>query len=341
MSRNAALLGLGVAAATVAGGALLGGRRQVRRLAATHLPEGDDLYVPPDDVTHHHLRSHDGGTIHVAERGSGRPLVLLHGVTLRWDVWSPQLHGLTDRYRVLAVDLRGHGQSEPGSNGYGLDQLGHDLATLLETMDLGDAIVVGHSMGGMTAMHFCADHPSVLAERVAGLAFVATAAPMVLPAPMAALLTRPGQRLVHRLESGKRFPYYRFGQNPASLLMVRSAFGKDPSGAAVEQVRSMLEAMPQMASVPSVVGLLDHDVRESLAAVGVPSMAIVGTRDTLTPPWCSRLIAGTLPGCQLQVLAGCGHQVMQERPTELALLIDQLAASTESRGEPTIDALAG
>ena len=66
-------------------------------------------------------------------------------------MWAPQFHQLTDRYRVIAVDLRGHGESAVGSDGLGISRLADDLATLLTALDLRDAVVVGHSMGGMTA----------------------------------------------------------------------------------------------------------------------------------------------------------------------------------------------
>ena len=77
-------------------------------------PLPDDLFDLPDDVVHHRIPTPDGGSIHAVERGSGRPLVLLHGITLRHDVWAPQLRELADRYRVIAVDLRGHGESTAG-----------------------------------------------------------------------------------------------------------------------------------------------------------------------------------------------------------------------------------
>ena len=96
-------------------------------------------------------------------------------------MWGYQLRDLSDRCRVLAVDLRGHGESRAGSAGFGLDLLAEDLRTVLEALDLRDAIVVGHSMGGMTLMQFCADHPDVLDERVAGVVFLATAP--VIPVP--------------------------------------------------------------------------------------------------------------------------------------------------------------
>ena len=323
------LIGLGVLAATAVTVAVQA-RRTVKRLERTHAPgpEGDVIFAPPLDVTHHEIATPDGGTIHYVERGQGRPLVLLHGVTLRWDIWSPQLHQLADRYRVIAVDLRGHGWSEAGTDGYGLPVLANDLCTLLSKADLHDALVVGHSMGGMTTLRFCVDHPDVMAERVAGIGLVATAAAMPLPAAVGALLTRPGQWMVERVEQGTKVPQYGFEDNTVSTLLARLAFGQDPPGLAVAQVREMLETIPPLASTSSWVKLLEHDTREALADVEEPSFVVVGTRDVLTPPPNARLIAKVLPGCELHELKGAGHQLMQERPVELAQLIDQLAERT-------------
>ena len=87
-------------------------------------PLPPELFDLPDGIVHHHLPTPDGGVVHAIEKGAGRPIVLLHGITLRSDVWAPQFHQLADRYRVIAVDLRGHGESVAGSSGFGLDPLG-------------------------------------------------------------------------------------------------------------------------------------------------------------------------------------------------------------------------
>jgi pimeloyl-ACP methyl ester carboxylesterase len=128
-------------------------------------PVPDALFDLPAGVIEHEIPTPDGGTVHAVEKGEGRPLVLLHGITLRADVWAPQFHQLADHHRVIAVDLRGHGTSRAGEAGYGIGRLGDDLATLLTALDLHHAVLVGHSMGGMTVMQFCGDHPDVLAER--------------------------------------------------------------------------------------------------------------------------------------------------------------------------------
>ena len=229
MKRSKALA-IGATAAAVG---VAGSRRHPRLTASrpsaapglTQCPTA--LFDLPADVTHRTVPTPDGGELHLIERGEGRPLVLLHGITLRADVWAPQFHQLADRYRVIAVDLRGHGTSTAGTDGYGLPRLATDLATVLETLDLRDAVFVGHSMGGMTIMQFCGDHPDVLDERVAGVVFVATRAHAVVPA----LRRRRGPRLGDRGAGAgstpvATIPPVRDGRRDGSPGV---AFGQDPS----------------------------------------------------------------------------------------------------------------
>ncbi len=147
MNRKKALaIGATAAAIGVAG---LGGYRASRRRAdrgPAPAPPADALFDLPPDVTRRTVATPDGGELHVIERGEGRPLVLLHGITLRADVWAPQFHQLAGRYRVIAPDLRGHGRSTAGSDGFGLLRLATDVATLLDALDLHEVVLVGHSM---------------------------------------------------------------------------------------------------------------------------------------------------------------------------------------------------
>ena len=116
--RTAGLAALG------AGAALAAGWAAQRRLVARSSPTEEDmaraeLLLPPD-VEHQDIEMDDGGLIHVVSRGRGQPVVLLHGVFLNSCIWVHQLADLSDEYRVIAVDLRGHGRSELGADGFGL-----------------------------------------------------------------------------------------------------------------------------------------------------------------------------------------------------------------------------
>lgn len=318
------------AGATLSAAALAGGRRAVRRsvqtLKANTDPAVDHLFDLPADVTEHRVDSHDGGSIRLVERGAGRPLLLIHGITLQAGVWSPQLHTMADRYRVLAMDVRGHGGSEAGRDGFGRKVAARDVAAVLEHFDLRDAIVVGHSMGGMILMEFAGDFPDHLDERVAGLVFMDTAAYQLLPRPALPVAQALGRRVKRRFEAGRPVPQRAVGDDDLSWFLARLAFGAEPSARAVDQVRRYLQEVPQSTSLPSGIDLLDHDAREVLGATRTPSMVMVGSRDLLTPVWAARRIARFLPGCRLEVLPGAGHQLMQERPDEVARLLDDFVA---------------
>jgi pimeloyl-ACP methyl ester carboxylesterase len=109
----------------------------------------------------------------------------------------------------------------------------------------------------------------------------------------------------------------------------RLAFGDRPSHRAVEIVAGMGQSMVPDALVPSLGGLIEHDAREALRSTHTPSLVIVGTRDVLTPVPSARHLAHLLPDAELVVLPRAGHQVMQERPYELAALLDAFVARIE------------
>src|SRR5690349_17599213 len=120
--------------------------------------------------TQHTVASRDGTKLAVADTGGqGRPILFVHGLGLTHEVWLPQARVLRDRHRVLGRDTRGHGDSSPGVEGYSPTLFAEDIAAVLTALDLRDAVVVGHSLGGTNIGQFAVDHPDVLQERVAGL----------------------------------------------------------------------------------------------------------------------------------------------------------------------------
>jgi pimeloyl-ACP methyl ester carboxylesterase len=320
-----------VPAALVAAGLTAVGGRMVLHRAARNIksrvdPQLDPLYELPDDVVHHDVAAADGGSIHVLERGQGRPLLLIHGITLQARVWAPQLHMLADRYRVLAMDVRGHGRSTAGRDGFGRRIAARDVVSVLQHFDLHDAVIVGHSMGGMILMEFAGDFPSELAERVAGVVFMDTAAYQIAPRLALPVMKAVGRRVRTRYDSGRPVPLRAMGDDDLSWLVTRVAFGAEPSARAVDEVRRCGAEVPQSTSLPSWIDLLDHDARRALSATSTPSMILVGSRDLLTPVYAARRIASFLPEARFEVLPGAGHQLMQERPFEVARLLDDFVA---------------
>ncbi|GGM21335.1 alpha/beta fold hydrolase [Promicromonospora citrea] len=96
-----------------------------------------------------YITTPDGVDIYYTEQGEGQPIVFSHGWPLSSDAWQPELKFFSDHgYRTIAHDRRGHGRSSKTAEGHTIDQYAQDLALLVDTLELHDAIVVGHSTGG-------------------------------------------------------------------------------------------------------------------------------------------------------------------------------------------------
>lgn len=99
------------------------------------------------------------------EYGEGKPLVILHGLFGSLDNWFSLAKAFADKHRVYLVDQRNHGQS-PHTDTHTYDEMAEDLFAFFEQNELRDAILIGHSMGGKTAMHFAANHSELLEKLV-------------------------------------------------------------------------------------------------------------------------------------------------------------------------------
>ena len=281
----------------------------------------------PADLEHHFVPTDDGGRIHVVEVGTGPTIVLLHGITLGVGVWVRQFRALAGGHRVLALDLRGHGQSIAGTGGYAFERMAADLLTVLEGRAVEGAVVVGHSMGGMVLQLTALVRAKELAAHAAGIVLVGTDAGPAIPGP----LGRPmGVATAAVAGRAARFAERRGkGVYPGSDLATwgaRLSFGSRPDPAEVELVRSISAAVAPRAMAELLGPLLAFDVRAELGRIDLPTLVVVGTRDLLTPARRARVVAELVKGARLELLAGCGHLVMLERADALNALLASFAA---------------
>jgi non-heme chloroperoxidase len=306
-----------------AGAGLAGGAALVyllQRSAAGRWRAGEEQLAAsgltlPADLRHHFLTTSDGGHIHAVERGEGPTYVLVHGVMLSIATWAPQLRALDGR--VVAVSQRGHGQSRAGTEGYGFDRLAADLVEVFDALDVRDAVLVGHSMGGMVAQLLAVSRPDVVARRVRRLVLVATSPGRFAGSPLVGFVTAAAAGALSGAESRGRGPI------PKSLTVwgSRVSFGASPYPAEVELLRGMLDSMSPGALAELLPNLVAFDVRDRLGSISLPVHVVVGSRDVLTPPRTARAIAERVPGARLTFLPGCGHMVMLERAATLCDLV--------------------
>jgi non-heme chloroperoxidase len=316
---------VGIAVGTLGGVAGLAYGAQ--RLAATRMRRADDgdarRALEAATYLDHRLDTHDRGTIYVVERGNelDPPIVLSHGVTLSVRTWFHQLEELPkEGLRAIAFDHRGHGRSVPGREGHTLENLGRDVKTVLEGLDLRGAVLVGHSLGGVAVQSFVTRFPDIAAERVAGIVLLSTLA----YTPFGSRSTRTKARLE---KISKRTPDAQWLWDAPNLgfLAARVGFGKNPHPSHVDLVRQMMSECPPETRRDAPRVLVGLDLTRELPNVRIPTLVVVGTADVLTPPFEARRIAELIPGARLELMRGGGHMLMLERTDELDRLIVDVA----------------
>ncbi len=313
--RNTALaLGLaGVAAGTTAVGAYRGARKY-RNLAL----DMTELALP-DHVTPIDVVVDDGSIIHGVEVGEGRPIVLLHGITLSVATWPYQLKGLSESHRVIALDARGHGDSKCDIKGASMGRLASDVAQVFAQLDLRDAIVVGHSMGGMMTQQLVLDFPELAAERIAATILLSTAAAPASQVP-------GGPRVTRNMRPRPPVSTRTLPAAEVGYAMARLALGRDADPRHVAHTRDMSGAVPSHITAEVLPFVVGFDVRHRLRDFKRPALVITGSRDLLTPPRVGRDLARRIPGAEFEVVPGGGHMLMMERAEWLNERIAKYAA---------------
>ena len=227
----------------------------------------------------------------VAEGPQDAPVVLLAGsLGSTLEMWDPQIPALSSRFRVVRYDARGHGRSPVPPGPYTIDDLVDDAVALLDRLGVERAHVVGLSLGGMTAMRLAAREP----HRVGRLALLCTSARFPTPtawAERAALVRAQGTAAVADAVVDRWFTPRLRQADRALVQRMRDTVAATPA----EGYASCCEAIEQM------------DLREDLARIAAPTLAIAGADDPATPPEHLAAIAETVPGARLLVLPQAAH----------------------------------
>jgi pimeloyl-ACP methyl ester carboxylesterase len=312
-------------------GWLLNLYRRARRFRPEPLPP-----APAGSTT---VRAPDGTRLHAQVGGladAELTVVFVHGLLARTVEFDMQWVAFADKARLVRYDHRNHGRSERTRAPVSIDTLADDLgAVITQLAPNGRVILVGHSLGGMTALAFASRHERLFRERVAGVCLIATRAGHYLdghPVENAVRWLARHHLLDLPLHAARIAAPVLEHFRPRRTRLARAAtrrflFGPaDRDPATIPMLQELLEEPPL--SVLATLGLpvLRHDARDGLTVMrDVPVQIVGGDQDHLSWPDHARRI-GTALGASATVttLPGVGHALNQTRPTEVNAAIGQL-----------------
>ncbi|MFJ9706217.1 alpha/beta fold hydrolase [Streptomyces sp. NPDC101234] len=280
----------------------------------THVTTGP--YAPPVPVRELTVVSADGARLHVEVHGpeDAPAVVLAHGWTCSTAFWAAQTRELAVDHRVIAYDQRGHGRS-PASLACTTRALADDLeAVLAETLAPGErAVIVGHSMGGMTVMaasvrpRFREHAAAVLLCSTGSSRLIAEA--LVVPMRAGAVRTWLTTRvLASRAPLGPVTPL-------AKRILKYATMGAGSAPHMVEACARIVHACPRAVRHAWARVLAQLDLDDGVRELHAPTTVVTGTSDRLTPPVHARALVAALPHpLGLTELPGMGHMTPVEAP---------------------------
>jgi 3-oxoadipate enol-lactonase len=245
-----------------------------------------------------------GCRLSVDERGSGPPVVLVHGLGgTAHDIWKHQLPELEERFHVVAYDLRGSGSSEVTPGPYTIEGMVDDLRALVEHLELGPVALLGHSMGGAIVLSYASRFPGDVR------AVVGVGAPVAFPGETREALAA---RAVTVEEKGMGAVAETVATNGVSPTF------REQYPAEFQGLIAMLEQNDPKGYAAQCRALVDLDLAEGLQHITAPLLLVSGDRDGVSPPEATERTAGHVDGSRFTIVEDCGHHPVWEKPAELS-----------------------
>lgn len=274
------------------------------------------------------------GKIAYFRYGQGFPLVLLHSLALNADMWTWVLDDFADKFEVICVDLRGHGQSAYDGKAFTIENMAWDVKLLVDSLGLHRINLLGMSMGGCVAISFATTYPDYV-ERLAlcdTTPWYGEQAVSAWQARATIALEKP--RLLQIPFQSDRWFCDSFRRNHPEVV--------------AHVVRLFLDTKPKV-HAHACHALGSFDARENLVNISAPTLVMTGEEDGATPPSMGRYLADNIPNASFVLCQGLRHfAVLESRDVRLnarnhfldsgtiAELVNDTGSCCNSQDHPTI-----
>ncbi len=318
----------------------LGGGWLVARLGRRHRPQDWPAPAPDGDVRR--VRRPDGTELHVVVHGpaDGAPVVLTPGWGADTQEWAYTRRDLAGRYRLIAWDLPGLGQSSPPRDGdWSMERLARDLDAVLEVAGGRGAVLVGHSLGAMIILEFCRLFPEALGTRVRGLVLAhvtytnpaqTTTQPDLTTALQKPVFEPVCNLTIHLAPLVRVLAWLCYTSGEAHRMLEAGLFSGNESWEQLDFLaRYYLWASP-VAAAQYTLAMFRYDVTATLPAIAVPTLIVVGDQDGNCAPEAQAFMARAMPNARLLTLRPARHAGLIEHygtfDRALAGFVDACAA---------------
>lgn len=256
----------------------------------------------------------NGIDVHYLRTGGDKPpVILLHGLMLSGACWTPLARALEEDYDVVMPDARGHGKSDAPDHGYRYDDLAADVVSLIDTLGLATPVLLGHSMGGMTAAVVASWNP----KRLRGL---------ILADPT--FLTPQRQREVH--ESDVADQHRRILNRSKEDFLAETRVRQ--SRRSCEVVELFAEARFQTSiRAFEVLTPPNPDYMQLINTLDVPSLLVVGDDGSVVSPEVATKLAGLNQHLKVIQIAEAGHGVPYDQPERFSAVVQTFLRSVSAR----------
>ena len=257
--------------------------------------------------------------LYFTERGSGPPLLLVHGLMVSGDMFEPVVDQFATRHRVIVPDLRGHARSRKLPPPYTVRQLAADLSRLLDHLGIESTDVLGYSQGGAVAQQLALDYPDQCSRLILGCTYafnMATRRERIEGHIAPILVGVLGPTLFARI--GVTLGAKELGKERAQRLVGRLMGDQD---------RRLMVAAWKAA--------MAFDSRERLAEIACPTLVIAGAEDRAVPMHHATMLHDGIKNSQLAVVEGAGHTLIWTHTDEFVRLVEQFLEPARKMHEDT------
>jgi pimeloyl-ACP methyl ester carboxylesterase len=244
--------------------------------------------------------------LYFTDRGSGPPLLLVHGLMVTGEMFEPAVDQFATRHRVIVPDLRGHGRSRGLPPPYAVRHLAADLSRLLDHLGVESIAVLGYSQGGATAQQLALDHPEQCHR-------------LVLACTYAFNMATPREKFeghvlptLVRMLGPRRFARFAVSQGAKELGKERADW---LAGLMGDQDRKLM--------VSAWRETMTFDSRKRLAEIACPTLVIAGSKDQAVPMHHAEMLQAAITGSQLAVVDGAGHTLIWTHLDEFVRLVEE------------------